>query len=375
MKKKILFVILSISLLLSACSNEADKQHNNETQPLTEQTADEPPVSAVWLSCYELSSMLNDGTEESFIGQVETVTEKCTANGINTVFLQVRPFCDAFYPSDIFKWSDYALDKNGNVPDYDPLEIFISAAHDAGIELHAWINPYRISYDENFVPDEFLADFSVSCSQGVYLAPSRLESQKTVLDGVREILEKYDVDGIHIDDYFYPVKDKSFDSEEYGSYRESGGKLSLSDWRRSNVNSLVGAMYSLVHSIKPNAVFSISPAADIGKNKHTFYADVELWCRQSGYCDWMIPQIYFGFEHLLKPFEKVAAGWEKLKKADDVKLICGLASYKQNKKDESAGTGINEWIDNQDIISRQKDYVLKSEAWQGYSLFSYSFLA
>lgn len=370
MKKLICIFLLILSLSLTSCSSEPPVQQkpNAEQTPVTV----EPRISAVWLSCYELSTMFLDGTEESFINHVNNVVDSCLKYKINTLFLQVRPFCDAFYPSDIFPWSKYCIDKNGNYPDYDPLEIFLNLMHKNGIELHAWINPYRISFDPQYVPGKDFTDYSVSCSEGVYLNPSRVESQKTVLNGVREILEKYDIDGIHIDDYFYPVKDKKFDSIEYAAYRDSGGKMSLSDWRCNNVNSLVSSMYSLVHSISSDVVFSISPAADINKNEKSLYADVELWFENEGYADWIIPQIYFGFEHNLKPFERVASRWEKLADGSHVKLLCGLAAYKQGKTDSTAGTGSEEWVEKVDVIERQIDYLNNNSCWQGYALFSFS---
>lgn len=370
MKKIICVLLLLLSLCLTSCSQGSEPQQEQDSQQPVD-TA-EPAISAVWISCYEMSEMFYEGTEEAFVSHVKSVIENCVENGINTLFLHLRPFCDALYPSDIFPWSKYCFDRNGNPPEYDPLEIFVSNAHENGISLHAWINPYRISYDAEYIPVGGFEELSVSCSEGVYLNPSRVESQKAVLDGVREILEKYDVDGIHIDDYFYPVKDKSFDSNEYADYRDSGGKMSLSDWRCNNVNTLVSAMYSLVHSINPEAVFSISPAADIYKNKYSFYADVELWCKTEGYADWIIPQIYFGFEHTFKPFKRVAASWEKFAESSSAKFICGLAAYKNGKTDSPAGSGANEWIEHSDVIERQIDYVNRSSLWCGYALFSYS---
>lgn len=370
MKRTVLILMLCISLLFTSCGKPAENSNDNTVIPQSQ----EEKVCAVWISCYELQPMFSQGDELIFKENVDEVIGKCLSNNINTVFLQVRPFCDALYPSDVFPWSQYALDKNGNPPDYDPLEIFVSTAHVNNIAIHAWINPYRISYNPAFTPVDGFDDIAVSCDEGVYLQPASLESQKIVLDGVREILENYDVDGIHIDDYFYPVKDKAFDSEEYKAYRSNGGRMSLSDWRRSNVNSLVSAMYTLVHRFGEDKIFSISPAADITKNKFDYYADVAMWCESEGYADLIIPQIYFGFEHEKKPFEKVMKEWAKLAGGSHISLVCGLAAYKLNQADSAAGSGKNEWLDNPDIIKRQIECVSADYAWSGYSLFSYSYL-
>ncbi|MBR6619697.1 MAG: family 10 glycosylhydrolase [Clostridia bacterium] len=368
MKRTVLVLMLCISLLFTSCGKPAKNDIVEIPKP------EEDKIFVVWISCYELQPLFSQGDEQKFKVKVDEIFEKCLSNGINTVFLQVRPFCDALYPSGNFPWSQYALDKKGNPPEYDPLEIFVNTAHENNIALHAWINPYRISYKPEFTPDDRFSDTSVSCDEGVYLQPANIESQKIVLDGVREILENYNVDGIHIDDYFYPVKDKGFDSAEYKTYRNNGGKMSLSDWRRSNVNSLVSAMYTLVHSFGEDKIFSISPAADITKNKFSYYADIALWCERGGYADWIIPQIYFGFEHEKKPFEKVKKEWEKLAEGSHIRLICGLAAYKINQPDSAAGSGKNEWIDNPDVIKRQIECVSADSVWSGYSLFSYSYL-
>ncbi len=351
---------------LKTTQKPTQKPVNKPTQAVEETDS----VRAVWVTYYELKSLFSNG-ESGFKQKAQELIDNCVKNNINTVFLQVRPYFDAFYPSEIFEWSVYSLDKQGNPPDFDPLKIFVDLAHKKDIELHAWINPYRVSYDKEFEADKKYADFTVSCDEGVYLLPSREESRKLVLDGVREILNNYSVDGIHIDDYFYPTTSADFDSEDYKAYKNSGGSLGLTAWRQSNVNSLVSAMYSLVHSAKKGAVFSVSPAADIVKNKSVYFADVELWLREKGYADWIIPQIYFGFEHEKMPFLSVAAKWEKLASKGGVKLICGLAAYKSGTADELAGSGKDEWKENKNVIEKQIGFSLSSAKWCGYSLFSY----
>lgn len=352
-------------------ASSTTKPPQKETQ--TQTSVKSETVRAVWVTCYEFSGLLSGG-ESSFRQKAQQLVDNCVKNNINTLFLQVRPYFDAFYPSEIFSWSTYAMDKQGNPPSFDPLKIFVNCAHSKGVDLHAWINPYRISYDKDYKVDKKYADFTVSCDAGVYLLPSSTESQKLVLSGVREILNNYDVDGIHIDDYFYPTASKEFDAKHYKAYTDNGGKLSLNAWRQSNVNSLVSSMYSLVHSLKSDAIFSISPAADIEKDKTVHCANVELWCREKGYADWIIPQMYYGFENEKMPFLSVASQWENLASKGQVKLICGLAVYKDGKVDEYAGTGKNEWKENADIIERQMKYVASSDKWCGYSMFSYSSL-
>lgn len=370
LKNKLILLLLCGFLLLSSCavSSQSNPPQNNQAPSESEKNEQ---VRAMWLSCYELSEMFEKGTREYFLNKITEVFELCDDMNINTLFVQVRPFCDALYPSEMFGWSEFAMSLSGKSPDFDPLKIIVDFSVAYDVSVHAWINPYRVSYDSSAKTAKGTDGFSFSCDKGVYLDPSSVEAQRFVLDGVREILENYDVNGIHIDDYFYPQTKDNFDENNYTAYRDRGGKLSKSNWRRENINSLVAAMYSLVHSVKPQAVFSISPAGDIQKNKTSHYADVELWLSQKGFADWIIPQIYYGFEHETMPFKQTADKWLKFTENSDVKLIGGLASYKQKQPDKAAGSGENEWVCDTDTIDRQAEY-LYSIGYDGYALFSYS---
>lgn len=370
LKNKFILLLLCTFLLVPSCAvnNQSSLSQNNQTQ--AEEVKNEQ-VRAMWLSCYEMSAMFKKGTREYFFDEIVEVFELCKNENINTLFVQVRPFCDSLYPSEIFEWSEFSKSSSGSTPDFDPLEIIIDMAYNYGVSVHAWINPYRVSYDSSKEISKTIESFAFSCDEGVFLDPSSIQAQRFVLEGVREILENYSVDGIHIDDYFYPQTKENFDENSYNEYRENGGKLSKNNWRRENVNSLVAALFSLVHSVRSEAVFSISPAGDIKKNKINHYADVELWCSRNGYADWVIPQIYYGFEHETMPFEEAAGDWLKIAGNGSVKLICGLASYKQGQADKGAGSGENEWIENADIIIRQKEFV-RVTGYDGYALFSYS---
>ncbi len=373
-KRVVCILLCFLFLLFTACSGESKPDDTEDSQ----QSAENLEICGVWLTCYELSAMLSEGTEEAYTEHVVKMLDKCTQAGINTVFFQVRPFADAVYPSAYFPVSEYALSSSGDVPGFDPFEIFISLAHEKNISVHAWINPYRVSYktSEKELPENSIArnekykNFVVYTPVGVYLDPSSLEAQALVLSGVREILSGYSVDGIHIDDYFYPTTDKSFDEESFNTYRKGGGRLKLDKWRRENVNALVSAIYSIVHTYN-GVIFSISPSADISKNRNQLYADVELWLKKDGYADLIIPQIYFGFEHEKMPFEEIAEKWSKLRHSDTVSLACGLAPYKQGTVDDLAGAGYDEWVTNSNIIERQKQYI-RSLDYCGYVLFSYS---
>ncbi len=368
-----LIILLAFSFVLSGCTE------SEPDIPPVDEIPNETDFVGIWLTCYEIQMMRKNTTEDSFRAEVEKMLDVCNEKGITAVFVQVRPFADALYSSELFPLSEYAVSASGKEPRFDILQVMIEMAQERNIEIHAWINPYRISYktDLSQLPDNSIARNDeyggriVCLQEGIYFDPSDIENQQLILSGVREILDKYDVDGIHIDDYFYPQTEEKFDKKSYDEYKEQGGKLRLGDWRRENVNALIGAIYSLVHSYPVERIFSISPCGDIGKNISSHYADVKLWLSTPGYADMVIPQLYYGFEHEDMPFESAAEKWLKLKRFDEVELVCGLACYKQGKADSLAGSGSDEWLNSDDIIERQIEY-LNTSAYSGYVLFSYS---
>ena len=357
---------------------------NDVTQEITEQKEKEvenKKIYAVWLTYSEIGLFVKGKSEAEYRESIESVFESLKENKINTVFYQCRAFCDSFYNSDIFPVSKYIT--ADTTLTFDPLRIFLEKADEYNISVHCWVNPYRVSYDSEFenLPKNSPArelykknkNSMIICDKGIFLNPAHAESQKLVLDGIREILNKYNVAGIHFDDYFYPETKELNDEKLYEKYKKQGGSLSISDWRRENVNVLVGSVYSLIKSRNDNLIFSVSPSADIEKCKNVFYADVEKWCREEGFADYIIPQIYFGFENETMPFEKIVDEWENITWGGCADLVCGLAAYKCGEPDENAGTGGNEWNKNVNILSRQYEQISESKVWQGFSLFSYSY--
>lgn len=356
-----------------------------------EDDGDGEELIGVWCSYNELSMKEEGGgTAEQFREKVSRMFSAAREIGINAVFVQVRPFCDAFYKSELFPWSEYLTGEQGKDPGYDPLEIMTGEARKLGLQIHCWINPYRVSYkndisllsEDNPARKMYEEDAdSVYISEGgIFLNPAKEEAKRLVTDGAAELLE-YDIDGIHMDDYFYPDTGEKIDGEEYKEYAAAGGGLSLAQWRRNQVSSLVGGIYAKIKSISPDVVFGISPTGDLEKNYNSLYADIELWCSKSGYVDYIMPQLYYGFENETMPFEKTAKEWAELvPQGSSVKLYGGLALYKCGLEDEYAGaqsekkdTGRYEWINNDDIISRQIS-CLRECGYDGISLYSFKSL-
>lgn len=373
--KRIIILFIAIVVLLSGCTTVQEQQPDTKENTVTE-TAQ---ISAVWIYYDELSMVdENGGTEQLFRDKIETMLENCVSWGINTVFLQVRPCADSFYKSDIFPWTYYLTGEQGKAVSYDPLEICISIAHKKGLKIHAWINPFRIAFNDdvslladNHPAHKWIENKSgdvVFANEGIYFSPASPQAQRLVLDGVREIVRNYDVDGIHIDDYFYPSTDESVDEVFYKKYVSDGGKLPLDEWRLDTVSAFVSQMHNTVKGEKEECIFSISPAGNIQNNYDEQFADVELWCSSEGYADWIIPQLYYGFENDFLPFDEAVEDWQSIHKCTEVKMIYGLAAYKVNESDE-------EWDAGKGIIDRQLQILSESPDCYGAAYFSYSSLA
>lgn len=391
MKRTICLILLLALCLLSFTSCQSELLNDNDNTVSLKDNADsdggivqskkengrsfsENEFAGAWLSYYDLSA--GDVTDEkNYENYINGVFENLKKLKINNVFIQVRPFADAFYPSKIFDTSKYAAKKRGAKLSFDVFACVLKSAKKYGMSPHAWINPYRVQNEYNVQElsgqiGQWAKENSrcvVKYSGGLYLNPAKTEVINLIADGVREILENYDVCGIHMDDYFYPTDDSSFDKAEYEQYLEAGGAMPLSQWRRDNVNTLVKTLYNTVKSYDKEKVFSISPSADIEKNTDTLFADVKRWAK-GGYCDMLIPQIYFGFENSTKPFKACVQQWKELC-GKNIKLVIGLALYKAGQEDVYAGKGKNEWLKNSDVISRQVQYLRSADA-DGFCLFS-----
>ncbi len=372
-------------------TTEKLKAENFVSSP-TENTTVQPPVnqqssslfSASWLSYIELSLVSGRNTKESYTAYIDGIFDNMKKIGITDVFVQVRPFADAFYPSDIFPTSVYVSSEQGGAIPFDVFGVIIERAKLKGLSVHAWINPYRVSHGNDIMAlseknparlmyKEGINEDVAVTEKGIYFNPASEKVRKLITDGARELLEKYDIKGIHIDDYFYFPDCGGFDSRQYSVYTSLGGTLDLASWRRENVSTLLSTIYSAVKSFGQDKIFSVSPAGDIAKCYNESYADVYLWCREEGYCDMIIPQIYFGFENEKLPFARCLEDWMALCAGSKIKLTVGLALYKAGQEDTYALSGKNEWIDGSDIIARQVK-LLRDKKCYGYALYSGTYI-
>lgn len=377
--KRVFAICVAVILLFSSCNvRQKDKPNISEKN---ENRYHSERIIASWIYYNEIEELVKKSNSESeFTANIENAVNRLTEYAVNTVILHVRAFDDAFYQSDIFPVSKYCADSDGKLK-FDVLKCFLNVCRTKNVKLWCWINPYRINKADDisvikkgyFQYDAFNSEneqMLIHSANGVYYNPADGQVKRHIIDGIREILENYDVDGIHFDDYFYPRTDKDFDSSYYKKYQSDGGCLSLPGFRRENVNSLISSVYTLAK--KYNKVFSISPISNIDQNINSYYADVKLWATSDYYVDYIIPQIYFGLENSVQPFAETLKKWVDLT-GDSEKLLIGLAVYKSGTTENYSKSGKDEWK-RRDVISKEIDLICQNYKNIGFVYYSASFL-
>lgn len=359
-------MMLVVSIIAVGNSNPKTKTVNTATYD--EATVD---MKGIWVSYITLDMQNTNKTEEDFNNKFEEIIRTTKESGFNTLIVQVRPFCDALYESNHYPWSHILTGTQGLAPDYDPLKIMCDMCHENNINIHAWINPYRIS--SSLTPDElsddnpYIKDQTIGFEHNgnIYLDPSNEKAVNLIVDGVYEIIRKYDIDGIQFDDYFYPEDSDEVDAEIYQIYAENiENPLSKEKWRAENVNSMIEKVYQAVHKYSKNILFGISPQGNINNNI-ALGADVKTWCQNEGYIDYICPQIYFSLDNPALTFEESLDEWLSLDLHKDLRFYVGLAGYKGG-TDEDEGT----WLDNDDILKNEIE-ISREKGTDGIMLYSY----
>ena len=254
-------------------------------------------------------------------------------NGMNVLVVQIRPAADAFYPSSLEPWSEFLTGKQGEAPNpyYDPLQFMIDETHKRGMEFHAWLNPYRAVFNINgssIAPDHITRkhpEWFLTYGDKKYFDPGNKQAQAFVTNVVRDIVKRYSIDAIHMDDYFYPYRIAGKEFPDENSYKNSGSSLSKDDWRRSNCDSIIFAIHRVLRTEKPECRFGISPFS-VWRNRSQhpdgsdskagvtnyddLYADILLWLKK-GWIDYVTPQLYLEIGHDKIAYEKLLDWWSK----------------------------------------------------------------
>ncbi len=375
MKKIILIAVVLVFIFLTFMIIEAKATKKQNIYNKNSETR------AVYFSYIEFNSYIKGKNSQESKNNIKIILDNIKNMNLNTVIVHVRPFADSIYKSEYYPISDTILNNNNEVPDYDILDFFITEAHSRDLKIEAWINPFRISNDtklENISVDSIYYKFintndvMIIDDKGIYLNPASVEVRNLIIDGIKEIVEKYDVDGIHFDDYFYP--NKTIDLQSYDEYIKTGGTMSLDEYRLNNISVLIKDIYSSIKNIKSDVKFGIAPEGNIENNYDKSFLDVNKILSNNGYVDYIMPQLYFGFENEIKPFIETINVWNSLIEVDSIDLIPALAFYKIGTVDTYALSGKNEWIENSDIIKKQVVISRNVSNYDGFSLFRYDYI-
>ena len=292
-----MFANLCSHMVLAASASEQTKAKVTTTAAKKTTKTKQEEYKAFWFSYYDYDTYRETNKKrnaKTFRTYFTKVVKKEKSFGMNRVIVQVRPFGDAIYKSKYFPWSKYISGKQGRSPGYDPLKIMVDVAHKNGMKIEAWVNPYRVTIgstnysklSKNNPARKWHAKKSTSrnvlaYNGSLYYNPSKKDVRNLIINGAKEIVKNYKVDGIHMDDYFYPTFNSSnvnsaFDAKEYKASTMGKHKNGIVAFRRQQVNALVKAIHSAVKATKPNVTFGISPAGNIDNltSKYSYYVDI-----------------------------------------------------------------------------------------------------
>lgn len=369
MMKK-LINILSLILLFSAVTL-ADNVENPKRE-----------FRGAWLHVIGQSQWQNKTTEQQKAYMIEQI-EKLHDAGCNALIFQVRPTADALYKSDLEPWSSWLTGKRGKAPNpmWDPMEFAIEEAHKRGMEFHAWLNPYRVTSNaKEVLPANHISRMEpqrfFTYNGQVLFDPAYQENRDYICKVIDDITERYDVDAIHIDDYFYPYPAQGKAIPDNASYLKFGLGKNLKDWRRHNVDLLIEQINKTIKERKPWVRFGVSPFG-IWRNKRTdprgsestglqnyddLYADVLLWAKK-GWIDYLAPQLYWSLDTKAAPSRKLVKWWSD--NAGDVDIYVGQ-DVKRTMDSADPGNNDKNELDTKVKLSRKLPNIGGNIWWCGY---------
>ena len=400
-RKKIvydIFIFLSIFLLFPMIIGKARKKLNsnfnygNEAVATTAQTEE---LKGIWFSYIEWEKHHNGKNEQEW---TNTITNEIIPNlknlKVNNIYVHAVAHSDSFYPSNLLPAAKEVVKDYGKEHTYDAFKVFVTKLKENNIKVHAWINPLRGMRNENYskIPDSknyftkssFIkqnkSDYYMKDEKGIYwLNPGNPEVIEHIKKVAEEILNKYpEIEGIHIDDYFYPSGShdgKVLENDVAYFQKTQPANVDINNWRRGNITTLVKNLYEVCCS--KNKMFGVSPIGNIDNNFNVMYFDTEEILKNN-YLHYIIPQIFYGFENKTLSFTNCVNRWKDLMlKYNKIKYYIGLAAYKCGmEKDFWAGAaGAQEWKNHGDILKRQIE-TLRNSGFSGFVFFSYdSFFA
>lgn len=283
--------------------------------------------------------------EQQFI----TILNKVQQMHMNAVIVQIRPTADALYPSELFPWSQWLTGVQGQDPGYDPLAFMLRETHQRNLAFHAWFNPYRVSLDADLSklapnnPARVHPDWVINYGGQLYFNPGIPAVRAYITAGIMEVVNRYDIDGVHFDDYFYPYPVAGQTFPDQATYQQYGAGFSnIGDWRRDNVNKLIREVDTAIKRVKPYVQFGISPFG-VWRNQSTdptgsatqagaqdyddLYADTRTWIKEN-WIDYIVPQIYWNIGFPPAAYDVLVPWWAHEVEGTHVQLYIGMAVYK-----------------------------------------------
>jgi len=357
--------ICSILLLLMLVGCSGINKKNNVIKD-----GEKPEFRGVWIASVKninwpktvgMGKNIEKFQKQEFIELLDEVVEM----NMNAVVVQIRPAADTFYPSSFEPWSKYLTGTQGISPGWDPLEFMIGEAHRRNLQFHAWFNPYRITMKKEDIPISthpaiLNPEWTFEYADKLYYNPGILEAMNYTIDNIMEVVKNYDIDGVHMDDYFYPYPVKGEKLPDWKTYLKYGKRFSIAaNWRRNNIDEFIKTLSNKIKKEKPNVQFGISPFGvwrnyDKDKsgsktkagitNYDTLYANTRKWI-DSGWIDYIAPQIYWIQGFKVAEYNTLVNWWADEIKGTDVKLYIGQAAYKVGSKD---------WKDPNELINQVK---------------------
>lgn len=342
---------LTASLLhMPTAVAEVQDQDQDETCVVDPQAPPKRQMRAEWISSVvNIDWPSRQGlTPAAQQAELTELYDRAEADGLNAVFVQIRPTADAFWPSPHEPWSEWLTGRQGQDPGYDPLEFAVEEAHARNLEFHGWFNPYRVAMHDD--PSRLVADHPARQNPDwvfayggkLYYDPGIPEAREFVIEAMMHAVENYDLDGVHFDDYFYPYPVSGVAIPDRDTFAEHGGDFStIEDWRRDNVNRMVAGMDEAINAVKPHVKFGISPfgiwrnsssdptgSATNGLESYSaLYADSRAWVRE-GWVDYINPQVYWEIGLRVADYAVLVPWWEQVTEGTGVHLYIGQAAYK-----------------------------------------------
>jgi uncharacterized lipoprotein YddW (UPF0748 family) len=353
----LLCLIVSLMVIPASVSRSAEASMTGKGQSAAPVSANGCPTQparqfrAAWIATVANMDWPSHAglNRESQQREFRSLLDRAREMHLNAVVVQIKPMADAFYPSQFGPWSQYLTGTQGKNPGYDPLAFMLIEAHKRHLEFHAWFNPYRVSMQADPAalssnhPARRHPDWLMSYGNRLYYNPGIPAARAFVVASVLEVVRHYDIDGVHLDDYFYPYPIAGQEFPDEATYQKYGAAhfSAKGDWRRDNVNRLVHELSTQIHALKPRVSFGISPfgvwrnrSSDPSgsdtralQNYDDLYADTRTWIRRH-WLDYIAPQLYWNIGFELAAYEKVVAWWSHEVAGSSVRLYIGQGAFR-----------------------------------------------